>query len=255
MVKKVYKKKNSLKITCTFFLIFSCILQNFFSLEIPKLNGRVNDYANIIKSEDEQEITNYLSSLENSTGIQIAVLTIPTLEGENIDSFGFKVADEWKLGQKEKDNGALLTVALAERQIRIDTGYGLESSLTDAKCGLIIRNVIAPEFKNGEYSKGILNGVKNMGGIVSDDETLVDQSVSSGKDNSYLVGIVFMIFWLLFIFCIIVSRGGRGRIGNPARNHIITNYPNGRISGGPRGPSGFSGGGGGFGGGGSSGGW
>ena len=146
-----------------FFLLL--LSSNLFAAKIPALKGYVNDYANVVSQRDEQEITDYLSSLENTTGIQIAVLTMPSLDGEDISSFSIRVCDEWKLGQADKDNGALLLLAMEERDIRIEVGYGLEGKLTDAKCGLIIRNVIIPEFQEGDYSSGLLKGAKNMGGI------------------------------------------------------------------------------------------
>ena len=119
----------------TFFLIF---FTNLFALDVPSLQGRVNDYANVISKNDEQQINEYLTNVENQTGIQIAVLTIPSLKGEDIAAYGVKVAEKWKLGQKGEDNGALLLVAMEERELRIEVGYGLEGLLTDAKCGIIL---------------------------------------------------------------------------------------------------------------------
>ena len=144
-----------------------------FGANVPALKGRVNDYAKIIRDSDEREIEEYLAGVEQSTGIQIAVLTMPSIDGEDIASFGIKVADKWQLGDKEKDNGALLIVAYAEHDLRIEVGDGLEGSLTDVKCGLILRNVIIPEFKNGNYSAGIKKGVMNMGAIATGDESAV----------------------------------------------------------------------------------
>src|SRR5574344_2192493 len=156
-----------MKKTVSFFILIS-ISSFLFSLEVPNLIGHINDYANIMTSYDKQESEKYLSSLEDTTGIQIAVLTIDSLQGEDLETYSNKVAETWLLGQKDKDNGALLLIAKNERKIRIETGYGLEEKLTDMKSGLIIRNVILPDFRNGNYSEGIVRGIKNMGGIVSD---------------------------------------------------------------------------------------
>lgn len=172
---------------------------------VPALKGFVNDYAKIIRDSDEREIEEYLAGVEESTGIQIAVLTVPSLDGEDIASFGIKVADKWKLGDKEKDNGAVLIVAYAEHDLRIEVGDGLEGSLTDAKCGLILRNVIVPEFRDGNYSKGILEGVKNMGGIVTGDESAVSKSVREGESSS--ADDDFITFCIIVIWLIIVSIG------------------------------------------------
>jgi len=130
---------------------------------VPALTGRIIDEAGILKAEDKRTLEEYLESLENEAGIQIAVLTVRSLEGDAIEAFAHRTAEMWRLGRAGEDNGALLVIAQAERKIRIETGYGLESALTDTKCGLIIRNEIAPAFRSGDYSKGIVNGVKAMG--------------------------------------------------------------------------------------------
>ncbi len=189
---------------------------HLFAASVPALKGRVNDYAKIIRDSDEREIEEYLAALEQNSGIQIAVLTMPSLDGEDIASFGIKVADKWQLGDKEKDNGALLLVAYAEHDLRIEVGDGLEGSLTDAKCGLILRNVIVPEFRDGNYSKGILEGIKNMGAIASGDESAVSRSVREGEnsssDDDLITFIIIGIWLIIFICCIITgSRRGRGR--------------------------------------------
>ena len=206
MVKKIFR-----------FAVFAALLfcvSPVFAVSVPALKGRVNDYAKIIRDSDEREIEEYLAELESSTGIQIAVLTMPSLEGDDIASFGIKVADKWQLGDKEKDNGALLLVAYAEHDLRIEVGDGLEGSLTDAKCGLILRNVIVPEFKNGNYSAGIKKGVMNMGGIVSGDESAVSRSVREGESESSadsLVPLFICIIWLILFISSIAAGTRRGR--------------------------------------------
>ncbi len=240
---------------------------SLFSLEVPALQGRVNDYADIIDKKDKSEIESYLTSLENQTGIQLAVLTIPSLENDNLETFSMKVVDKWQLGQSGKDNGALLLISYAERKIRIETGYGLEDKLTDMKSGLIIRNVIVPEFKLGNYSEGIKQGVMNIGGVISGDTEIVEDSVIDGEEEEgSVVGLIFMIVWLVFIITLISSRGGilkwillSNVLGGSKRgfNSSVFNSKSfgGSHGGGFGGGSSFSGGGGHFGGGGASGGW
>ena len=249
-------------------IFFLCVFR-VFSLEVPELTGRVNDYANIISSEDEFKITQYLANLENTTSIQMAVLTIPSLEGDDIEEFSFRTAEKWQIGQKDSDNGAILVVSMAERKIRIETGYGLEGKLTDTKSGLIIRNVIAPEFQKGNYSEGILLGVQNMGGIASDNAELISEDVLDSDDNG-LFGVLFGFFWV-FIWFIIFSALASG-----TKNHWLpwiiftkafrdshrssSSFGNSNSFGsgnfrGFSGGSSFRGGGGHFGGGGASGGW
>ena len=184
-----------------------------FAANVPALKGRVNDYAKIIRDSDEREIEEYLAGVEEACGAQIAVLTMPSLDGEDISSFAIKVADKWKLGDKEKDNGAILLVAYTEHDLRIEVGDGLEGSLTDAKCGLILRNVVVPEFKDGNYSAGIKKGVMNMGAIASGDESAVSKSVREGEDSSSndLIPVFAIIVWLIFVVSMISANARRGR--------------------------------------------
>ena len=184
-----------------------------FAANVPTLKGRVNDYAKIIRDSDEREIEEYLAGIEQACGAQIAVLTMHSLDGEDISSFAIKEADKGKLGDKEKDNGAILLVAYAEYDLRIEVGDGLEGSLTDAKCGLILRNVVVPEFKNGNYSAGIKKGVMNMGAIASGDESAVSKSVREGEDNSSneLVPVFAILVWLIFVVSMISANARRGR--------------------------------------------
>ena len=196
-------------------LTASMIFSPLFAATVPALKGRVNDYAKIIRESDEREIEEYLAGIEQSTGIQIAVLTMPSLDGDDIASFAIKVADKWQLGDKEKDNGALLLVAYEEHDLRIEVGDGLEGSLTDAKCGLILRNVIVPEFKNGNYSAGIKKGVMNMGGIVSGDESAVSRTVREGEtsssDSDDIIPLIICVIWLIIFFSSIAAGARRGR--------------------------------------------
>lgn len=256
---------NLKKTIFTTVILFAISAFGLFGLEVPALKGRVNDYANIINSNTEAEIASYLDSVENTTGIQIVVLTVPSLKGEDIASFSIKTAEKWEIGRKGKDDGALLVVALNEHQVRIEVGYGLEGKLTDAKCGLIIRNVMIPEFKNNNYSAGIYKGVRNIGGIATDNTELVSRTVSEDiSSDSDIVGFIVIIFWIMVFIIAMTSRSRRfyrrsnspffwlwllSNNSNHHNNHNHTNF--GGFSGG----SSFHGGGGHFGGGGASGHW
>jgi uncharacterized protein len=127
--------------------------------EVPFLAGRVVDEANLIPPDQRQRIEAKLAQFERQTGIQVAVLTVDSLEGEAIEGYAHKVASTWALGQKGKDNGVLLLVAKQERQMRIEVGYGLEPVLTDLQTNIIQREVIIPYFKRGDFGGGIEAGV------------------------------------------------------------------------------------------------
>ena len=133
------------------------------ALNVPDLNNRrVNDYGDMLSSSTERQLEAVLEDLERTDSTQIVVLTIKSLEGDSLEDFSMRVAEKWKIGQKGKDNGAILIVSKNDRKIRIETGYGLEGTLTDLTSGRIIRNVITPYFKRGDFDGGISNGVQAM---------------------------------------------------------------------------------------------
>ncbi len=116
-------------------------------IEVPTLKQRVNDHANMLSPATEGQLEGVLAALEKEESTQIAVLTIDSLDGENLEDFSLRVVEKWQLGQEKLDNGALLLVVKNDRKIRIEVGYGLEGVLTDLTAGRIIRNVITPNFK------------------------------------------------------------------------------------------------------------
>ncbi len=126
--------------------------------EVPFLAGRINDLVGILSSSTHAELESLLKAHEDSTSNQVAVLIIPSLEGESLEEFSIKVAETWKLGQKGKDNGVLLLVAKNDRKVRIEVGRGLEGDLTDQISGMIIRHEIVPRFRDGDYDGGVRAG-------------------------------------------------------------------------------------------------
>jgi uncharacterized protein len=130
--------------------------------DVPYLSGRVVDNAEILKSQTRSALTEKLKAHEQKTSNQIAVLTVPTIGDESIEEYATRVFESWKLGQKGKDNGALLVIAPKDRKLRIEVGYGLEGTLTDVASSRIIRNVITPAFKAGDFDKGVIDGIDAM---------------------------------------------------------------------------------------------
>ena len=127
--------------------------------DVPYLTGRVVDNAEVLKPETRKRLTETLRVHEQGTTNQIAVLTVPTLRGESVEEYAVRVFEQWKLGQKGKDNGVLVVVAPQDRRMRIEVGYGLEGTLPDALAARIVRNVMTPRFKDGDYDGGITQGV------------------------------------------------------------------------------------------------
>jgi uncharacterized protein len=134
--------------------------------DVPYLTGRVVDNAEILGTATKQRLASQLKTFEDQTAIQVVVLTVPSLEGESVESYAEQVFNTWKLGKKDKDNGVLVLVAPNERRMRIEVGYGLEGSLTDVAASRIIRNVMTPRFKEGNYNAGVEAGVKAIVGLV-----------------------------------------------------------------------------------------
>lgn len=221
------------------------------------LTGPVMDTARVLSESEYAQLNSFLMNLSSTSGAQIAVLTVNSLNGRSIEEYSLKHAEKWQLGQKGVDNGALLTVAMAEHEVRIETGYGTEGTLTDAKCSRIIRNVIVPKFQAGKYGEGIILAVENMAGIITSDESLVSSSVRSNSSSESLplpVIIFIGLFCCLYIYAIVhailhAKKGGSTTGGvhyTPSSFHSHSSFGGG---------GGFHGGGGGFGGGGASGHW
>ncbi|MDR3312675.1 MAG: TPM domain-containing protein [Spirochaetaceae bacterium] len=248
-----------LKRRCLALLLGLACLGALNALEVPVLTGAFMDNANMLAPGEQAQAAAFLLDFDQKTEAQIAVLIVPSLEGDDIDLFSMRVFDAWKIGAQGKDSGAILVVARDEREVVIKTGYGVEGNLTDAKCGLIIREVIAPAFQRGAYGEGVYAAVQNMAGIILQDETLVSSSVAqkakAGKSDDPLENPVAAVFFFIIIMIAIgvFSKRRRGGIYGP----FAAPGPRrgGGFGGGFSNGGGFSGGGGRSGGGGARGKW
>jgi uncharacterized protein len=131
-----------------------------YALDVPPLTGRVVDLAQVLPPATAAQLSERLQAHEDKTTNQVAVLIVPSLEGEPLFNFSHRAATTWRLGQKGTDNGALLLVAIKDRKVRIEVGYGLEGALTDARSAQIIRNEIVPRFRAGDFAGGVTAGVE-----------------------------------------------------------------------------------------------
>src|ERR1051325_5394392 len=223
---------------------------------LPALTGRVVDQANIIPAATRGEIETKLADLEAKSGIQFVVATVNSLDGQEIEPYANTLFRTWQLGEKAKNNGVLLLVAPNEKRVRIEVGYGLEGTLTDALSKVIIANAIAPRFKAGDFGGGIARGVDDITTVLPPDPSEWQQRPSLRLDSQNSDG---PANWLLFALLIavvallIVSPTFRWFFFNVALNLLLSG---GRSSGrgGYSGGGSYSGGGGFSGGGGSSGG-
>jgi uncharacterized protein len=228
-----------------------------YAVDFPALTGRIVDQANIIPAETRSTIEPKLVDLEAKSGIQFVVATVATLEGQEIEPYANELFRSWKLGEKTKNNGVLLLVAPKERRVRIEVGYGLEGTLTDALSKIIITNAITPRFKTGDFGGGILRGIDDVITVLTTDATEWQQRPSLRLDSQSTndpTSWVLIVGAIILIGFLIVSPGFRWLFLNVALS-ILLNSGGSRSGGGSSSGGGFSGGGGSSGGGGASGSW
>lgn len=228
------------------------------ALTFPQLTGRVVDDAGILSSDTQQRLTALLAEHEQQTGNQVVVVTLKSLEGTSIEDYGYQLGRAWGIGKKGKDNGVLVIVAPNEHKTRIEVGYGLEGTLTDAQSALIIQDVMLPFFRKGDYDSGVLAGtvdvLRALGGKPSNIESIPQPPEQEQSQHGGGIPIIFIIIvlWVVFgrFFWPLLFLGGIGRGGWGG------GFGGGGFGGsGGFGGGGFSGGGGSFGGGGASGSW
>jgi len=236
-------------------------------LTFPDLSGRVVDQANLIPAETRQTLEQKLATLEDKSGIQFVVATVTSLQGQEIEPYANDLYRHWALGEKTKNNGVLLLVAPNEKKIRIEVGYGLEGTLTDALSRVVIANAITPRFKAGDFPGGITRGVDDVITILTTDSnewTKKPKVRIDAPESAFDMILPFLIVALVIFILWNNSRGG-GRGGRGGGGpFIILPGPGWGGGGGSFGGSfggggdfggGFSGGGGSSGGGGASGDW
>ena len=234
------------------------------SLSFPALAGRVVDEAGLLDAAARATLTQSLAELEQKTTDQLVVVTLKSLQGTSIEDYGYQLGRRWQIGQKDKSNGVLLIVAPNERKVRIEVGYGLEGTLTDAVSKLIIENSILPRFKVGDYAGGIKRGVEDIIQVLSGDaqewqsraaQRFSPDGVQPAPNGAIWPAIVVVLICIGFlIFC---SVWGGAVCRAVLQFLVLMLLSAGRSSsrGYSSGDESFSGGGGSFGGGGASGSW
>lgn len=227
---------------------------------LPEPRGFVNDFAGVINSQTEERITRIARKLQQASGAEIAVVTVETIAPyPDIESFSIELAEKWKVGSAEEDNGLILLLAMQERQVRIEVGYGLEGAIPDGLAGEIRDESMLPYFRQGDFSQGFLKTTEAVAGLIAEEYDVDLGSVSvkeserySGRGDSGGIPFGLLVFIFIFffgggrfflpLFLLSGLGGGFGRGG----------FGSGGFGGG--GGGGFGGfGGGGFGGGGASG--
>src|SRR3990167_2872793 len=188
---------------------------------LPSPQGYVNDFASILNQDTKRTLENLASRLEKETSIELAIITVPSLEGETVEDYAVKLFETWKIGKKERDNGLLFLVAPNERKARIEVGYGLEGILNDAKATRLLRDYFVPYAKEGKVNVGIAKTVvaiyKTFEG-----EGQPDAHKKKSKQNPFVTFLIVIVLiylairhpWLLFFFLSSSGRsGGSGGFG------------------------------------------
>ncbi|EMY60787.1 TPM domain-containing protein [Leptospira terpstrae] len=187
-----------------FVLVLLQFLTGLSSFPVPQLERRVMDHAGILSEATITKLESDLKQFEADTSNQIAVYTTPSLHEENIEEVAIEIFDEWKLGQKNKNNGVLLLIAPNERKMRIEVGRGLEGALTDIQAKQIIRNEIRPSFKSGDMDGGVTAGVNSIMAAIRGEYAPSEDDVATNRDNSFSdvapSGLVGGIFTFISMF-------------------------------------------------------
>ena len=232
----------------------------------PALTGRVVDDAHVLSPQTVTDLTAKLADLETKTGRQVVVVTLPDLQGDDIEDYGYQLGRAWGIGQKGQNNGALFIVVPSEHKVRIEVGYGLEPVMTDAMSTLILQEQVLPKFRAGDVQGGVVAGTNAIIQQLSLDPAAATANVQKATQAAQPHGIPFgAIFGLIVLFLVFSSlfrrHWGGGGMGWWLPMMIMSSgsrggggWGGGGWSGGGGG-GGFSGGGGSFGGGGASGSW
>ncbi len=186
------------------------------AVDYPQLAGFVTDDADMIDPVYESKITELAKKIEGATTVEIAVVTVESLEGESKETYAVKLFEQAGIGKKDKDNGLLILVAKQERKYRFEVGYGLEGVITDSMKVNIGDRIITPNFKSGEYGRGIYESMLVIEGLLEGDEEVISEysmndQGSTGTSSGWIGTLIFFIFIIAFSFLMSVGRRGGGR--------------------------------------------
>jgi uncharacterized protein len=231
------------------FLIFTFAIPAFAMFKLPSPVGYVNDFANVIADTEETQLNSLILELKQKTQAEVVVVTLNSLEGYPVEDVALELGRQWKVGQKGKDNGVIILVAPNEKEMRIETGYGVEGAIPDAKAGRIRDNYMIPNFKTGNFGKGIMLGTAAIIDAIAKDSSVTisgninyeSYAPNNPTKNKPLHNIIFVMIFLFFAI----------KYPHFTMALLLSSGRGGSSSGGF---GGFSGGGG-FGGGGASGRW
>ncbi len=205
--------------------------------------GYVNDWAGVFAPEQKDALERRLAEAKQASGAELAVVTLPSLQGGEINDFTHKLFQQWGIGEKGKDNGILLLMALEERRVRIEPGYGFEETLTDARCGRILDAAVIPKFKEGDYAGGLIAGadllLEVMGGKPLPD-AIAREPVPEGDLKDVGIWFAFLVIFVFVAFKWGGSGSGGGSGGGGGGGGSRSGGSSGGFSGGRSGGGGAS---------------
>ena len=158
----------------------------------PNYSAYVNDYAGVLQSGSKTQTEDLIAKVEKETSSEIAVAIVSSLEGISVEEYAVTLFEKWGVGKKKEDNGVLLLVAIEDRKLRIEVGYGLEGTITDLEAGNIIDNVIRPKFKQNDYSTGVYDGVVAIANQIYEEKGLTPISNSVEAETTSQGGLNFI---------------------------------------------------------------
>lgn len=189
--------KKQIKYFFVFFLLFFSFSAGAY-YNPGEASGYINDYANLLSKSEKQNLENKLSNFQKETSTEIAVVIIDSLQEDTIENFAVQLFEDWNIGTKTNDNGILLLIAIEDKKLRIEVGYGLEGSLTDLQSGQIIRHTLTPAFQSGNYYTGIDTATNQIISAVRGEEFVVENN--DDKNNSLDSSLINFLFFFGFIF-------------------------------------------------------
>jgi len=190
------------------FVLGCCLLPCLAAQRLPSPSGYVNDFAKVMRAQDAKAVENLAAAVKEKTGAELALVTINSYAPyAAISEYAIALAEAWGVGERDKDNGVILVLAMTEREVRIEVGYGLEGAIPDSVAGRILDNVVIPAFQNDDFSGGLREGCRSIAayvvkekGLELADFDLSENLIRSSGSNSVLNIIIPLIFFIGFIF-------------------------------------------------------
>ncbi|MEK6963686.1 MAG: TPM domain-containing protein, partial [Nanoarchaeota archaeon] len=174
-----------------------CLTLTAYAYALPTYQGYVTDQAKLFSPAEQMQLEQVLTQIEQNTTAEVAVVTVDSLEGLAIEDYSIKLAEEWKVGKKDLDNGLIILIAPNERKYRVEVGYGLEGTLPDSLTGRLGREILVPAFRSNQYGQGVLELVKTLQGYLENNPEIISRHEVS-TFNQIVMWFIVMVFILNF---------------------------------------------------------